>query len=235
MTDDSKPKLDLTAARSIIERIQELDLHATSIDEVKELVNTILQGYVVNAQKFQPGIKLYSGRIDLKPVNISDISCPSANMAPLGLANLAGQPILYCCTARDAVFFELQPKVGDAIVVTHWITTAALLVNHVGYTRRVFDTIKSNRQVPVWGTEPSFPGNAGLEEITNFLADIFTKTVPPDEESLYHKLTAAVAENLFVGEPFDGLLYPSLKMRANADCFALKPSEGRIYSNHCNA
>lgn len=224
MADESKPQIDMTATMSLIAKIQELDLNFTSADEIKELVNTILQGYVTNAHRFQTGIKLYSGRIDIKPINFSEISCPPANLAPLGLANLAGQPILYCCTARDAVFFELQPIVGDTIVVTHWITTAPLLVNHVGYTRRVFDTLESKRQVAGWGTEPPLPAKAGLEEITNFLADVFTKAVPPDEEPLYHKLTAAVADNLFAGEPFDGLLYPSLKMRANADCFALKPS-----------
>jgi hypothetical protein len=176
----------------------------------------------VNAPRFNPGLYLYSGRLAGKPVSISEISYPSAHLASLGLANRSGEPILYCCTAREAVFFELQPKVGDTVALVHWVTTAPLMVNHVGYTRQVFDALGSARRIASWGPEPP-AANGDEQEIMDFLADVFTRIVPPGEEQLYNKLTVAVAEKLFDGDPFDGLLYPSVKMYANADNIALKP------------
>ncbi len=221
ITNDSQLKLDVAAARSAIETIRTLDLNGTSIDEIKELLTPIFRGYVVKAPCFNLGLPLYSGRLGDKSANISELSYPPARLTPIGLANRPKEPVLYCCTAREAVFFELQPKVGDTVALAHWVTTAPLMVNYVGYTRRVLDALGSTRPVASWGSEPSAP-TGDQQEIMDFLSDVFTQIVPPGEEQLYNKLTVAVAENLFAGDPFDGLLYPSVRMRANADNIALK-------------
>jgi hypothetical protein len=221
-------KFDLQAARAAMETIRVLDLNAITIDKIKELLNPIFCGYAVTAPQFNPGLPLYSGLAG-KPMNIVDISYPSAHLAPLGLANRQGEPILYCCTTREAALFELRPRAGDTVTLVHWVTSAPALLNHIGYTRRVFDLLGSDRDVPSWRNNTATIAEAELEEVIEFLADIFTRTVPPAEEQLYKKLTTAVAEMLFAADPFDGLLYPTLAMRANADNVALKP---RFVDNH---
>jgi hypothetical protein len=104
-----------------------------------------------------------------------------------------------------------------------------MLVNQVGYTRRAFEALSSNRLQAGWGQEPAeiLTGD-GNEEIAEFLAEIFTQPVAQSDEHLY-KLTVAVAEKLFAADLLDGLLYPTVAMRANADNFALKP---RYADNH---
>ena len=59
------------------------------------------------------------------------------------------------------------------------------------------------------------------EAVSNFLAEIFTRVVPVGSEHEY-KLSVAIAEKLFADDIFNGLLYPTVAMRANADNFALK-------------
>ena len=98
-----------------------------------------------------------------------------------------------------------------------------MLVNQVGYTRRTFDILGSGRPQVGWGPEPAdVPTGEGNKEIAGFLAELFTRPVAKCDEHSYN-ITVAVAEKLFLDDLFDGLLYPTVSMRANADNFALKP------------
>jgi hypothetical protein len=98
-----------------------------------------------------------------------------------------------------------------------------MLVNQVGYTRQAFDALGSLRPSAGWSLEPAdIPTGQGNEEIAEFLGELFTRPVARGDEHAY-KLTVAVAEKLFSDDLFDGLLYPTVPMRANADNFALKP------------
>jgi hypothetical protein len=104
-----------------------------------------------------------------------------------------------------------------------WKTTAPLLANHVGYTDEAFKALGSNREHAKW--DPAFPKTTEGDVdqlIVEFLAEIFTQPVPPGSEYRY-KVSVAIAEKLFLDDIFDGLLYPTVQMKANADNFALKP------------
>ena len=57
--------------------------------------------------------------------------------------------------------------------------------------------------------------------ISDFLAEVFTRRVPKGSEEMY-KLSIAIADYLFKDDTLDGLLYPTVEMRANADNIALK-------------
>lgn len=216
-------KLDLSAARSAIAAVRSLDLRSVSIEEIKDLLTPVFRGYRVSAPRFVPGVRLFRVRSCQKPTNIRELSYPPAQVVGLGRVNRPGSPVLYCCTSREAPFFEARPPVGTTVAITRWETTASLLVNQVGYTRRTFDTLGSARQQAGWGPEPAdVSAGEGNEEIAEFLAELFTQQVAKGDEHTY-KLTVAVAEKLFMDDLFDGLLYPTVPMRANADNFALKP------------
>lgn len=201
-----------------MEEIRALRLEHTTIENLLALLEPILRGYAVEAPRFESGITLFRSRICGKPGNINDLWAPPPHLTPLGRVNRSGSPVLYCCTSRGAPFFESRPREGETVAIARWITTAPLLVNHVGYSKATFNAFASVRQQAGWGPRPA---NHPNEAVSNFLAKIFTRIVPAGSEHEY-KLSVAIAEKLFADDIFDGLLYPTVAMRANADNFALK-------------
>jgi len=97
-----------------------------------------------------------------------------------------------------------------------------MMVNHVGYTEPTFKALGSKRPHAGWSSEPAFiPGDNANRFIAEFLSEAFARRVAVDSEYEYI-LTIAIAEKLFSHGLFDGLLYPSIALWANADNFALK-------------
>jgi hypothetical protein len=215
--------LDFIAASRAIALIKALDLRITEIEEIKELLTPVFRGYVVEAPRFEPGIDLFRLQICDRPNNISRMLYPPPAITGIGRANRPGEPVLYCSTARQAPFFESKPTEGQTVVIVHWATTAPLQVNHVGYCSNAFNTLGSNRSNAGWGPRPAaVPGSEANHIISEFLANTFTKIVPNGSEHDY-KLSVAIAEKMFADDFFNGLLYPAIAMKANADNFAIKP------------
>lgn len=219
---DSHLKLDINAARNAIAAIRKLDLRKESIDTLIDLLVPVFRGYSVSAPRFDPGLKLFRARRCEKPSNIRELWYPPPSIVRLGRVNRSGSPVLYCCTSRETPFFEMRPSVGDNVAIARWVTSSPLLVNQAGYTAQAFLNLGSTRQHG-WGPQPAeIPFGEGNEEVAEFLAEIFTQQIQRGEEHFY-KLTVAVAEKLSSFDLFDGLIYPTVAMRANADNFALKP------------
>ena len=214
--------INTEASKTTISKIKALDLRFTTIEKVKELLATALYGYEVSAPRFPPGINLFRLRICDKPSHISELSYPSPHLTPQGRVNRPKTPAFYCCTSREATFFEAQPTNGQTVVISRWNTTAPMLVNHVGYTERTFQVLRSKRPHVGWSSEPTFiPGGDANRFIAEFLSEAFRRRVAVGSEHEYI-LTIAIAEKLFLHDLFDGLLYPSIAFWANADNFALK-------------
>jgi hypothetical protein len=216
------PAPDLLEVNKAISAIRTLDLKTTSIEEIMMILRPLFDGYIVHAPVFDPGLRLFRGRIYKKPVHIRELSYPPPDHTPIGRANREGCPVLYCCTMRDVPFFESRPKLGETVAIVHWETTAKLLVNHVGYGIDNFERLGSNRKHGSWfaGPRPG-PADEVNRVISDFLADVFTRRVPKGSEEMY-KLSIAIAEYLFTDDTLDGLIYPTVEMRGNADNFALK-------------
>lgn len=208
-----------------IQTIQELDLKSVEINVIKELLRPIFKGFIVVTPKFKPGLPLYRGRYcKTKPTNVSDLIYPPKEYIKSNQrVNSVGHSVFYCSTAREVPFFELNVKPEDKIVVSKWETIEELLVNNVGYTRTCFSNLRSNRESQIWGKTKKEINTPEANALVNeFLSQEFTKVVPTEKEYLY-KLSIAIAEKLFADDLFDGLLYPTISMRANADNLALKP------------
>jgi len=153
---------------------------------------------------------------------MSGLSYPPPHSTPLGRVNRPGSPVFYCCTSKEATFFEIQPAKGQNVVISQWITTATMMVNHVGYTDPAFKVLGAKRPHAGWSSEPAFiPGDNANRFIAEFLSEIFTRRVKTGSEHEYI-LTIAIAEKLFSHGLYNGLLYPSIALWANADNFALK-------------
>lgn len=216
---------DIKEVQRTIEELRALDLVSTEIELLKERLGTIIPGYVLNSPIIQKDTMLYRGvEWEDKPQKIVDLSYPpSKYVKSLHRAGRPEKSLFYCSMSREAPFFELGAFPGAKVAVSHWQTTAPIVVNNVGYHQDVFGTLSSNRDCPSWGKGTEFEK---LEETTAFIkqffATEFAKTVPPGQEFLY-KLSIAISELHFSSDMFGGLLYPSMAMRANADNLALKP------------
>jgi len=207
--------LSLKQIQETIEEIRRLDLKVANIDIIKENLKPLFVGYTLRAPIYELGLKLYRGRIcNEKLNNIKDITYPPAKLiTKYQRVNRPGQSVFYCCADRRVPFSECFAKTGDKFVLSRWKTVSRLLVNNIGY-------LNNN----IMGLQPK-----SLDElkeanilIRNFIDEEFTKNVNEGEEYLY-KITIALAEKHFSDDIFNGLLYPSIAIKAHSDNLALKP------------
>lgn len=209
-----------------IQEIKELDLSILDIDEIKNKLTLLFTGYALSTPIIRSGLELYRGiPYNQKPKSFSYLSYPPKELAKANRASREKEPAFYCATLENVPFFELGLKEGDKLVVSKWETTRKLLVNNIGYTDLNFKNLHSSRSNIDWGNYETHI-QVGKERniiIQNFLAEMFSQTIPINKTQLY-KLTIAIAEKHYMGDMFAGLLYPTIPMKANADNFAIKPS-----------
>lgn len=207
--------LSLKQIQDIIEEIRRLDLEVVDIDIIKEKLKPLFVGYTLGAPIYEPGLKLYRGRVcNEKLNNIKDITYPPAKLiTKYQRVNRPGQSVFYCCAGRRVPFFECFVKTGDKFILSQWKTVSRLLVNNIGY-------LNDN----IMGLQPK-----SLDElkeanilIRNFIDEEFTKIVSEGKEHLY-KISIALAEKHFSDDIFNGLLYPSIAIKGRSDNLALKP------------
>jgi hypothetical protein len=215
-------QLDLQAIRAAIETVRDLDLVNVSIDDIKLALAPIIEGRIVNAPVLNVGTPVWRARKISKPSHIRDLSYPPAHLAPIGRANRVGLPVLYCSASREGALFEVTPTVGDTVAFAQWKTTAPLLANHVGYSRDTFSRLGSHRTHGSFTDRPlEEPGGPEHGEITDFFATTFAQRIAPTEPHFY-KISIALAEMLGGQDLFNGLIYPTIAMRANSDNVAVK-------------
>ncbi len=215
--------------KRILGEIADSDLRTTDFELLKKTLTRLAKGVVLEAPIYNPGFTLYRGRLmTSRPEVTSDLASPPAHLVTdFGRANTPKQPMFYLNSLRNAVFFELRPEPGDCLAIGHWEVIEKLLMFPVGYSRHVFEQRRSNRSVPTFG--PGFhprlqhPSNILLEK---FFAEEFTKEVPR-EQPWQFKISAAIAENRLSLQEADGVMYPTVAMRANSDNFALRPTAER--------
>jgi len=216
------PKLDPLAVTSAIDSIKEMDLSTITIDEIIDALTPLIIGFSQVTQRIHPGLRLYRARAIDRPETIRKLMYPPANKAYLSRANRDGSPILYTSNSREATFFEVRPPVGSTVAVAQWVTTAPLLVNHVGYTESVFAGLGSERTNSEWGVQSATASvDDTNRQVASFLAYSFTQIVGDDSNYPY-KLSAAISEKLIVDDQFDALAYPTIAMKGNAENFAIK-------------
>ena len=181
---------------------------------------------------------------------MSDLTYPSTDKAKLGRLNRDGQSVFYCSNSKKPIFFELTNLIeGHEIILSFWQTLKPMIVNNIGYTEFIFTQMGATRVAPSWSVkkiddarqEMIFNENsisAEAREIilshdeNRILRELMSKEFMrevPDSERHHYKLTTALAE-LHLGEiknhaqQFAGIIYPSVKMSANGDNFALTPN-----------
>lgn len=211
-----------------ISEIDNVDLKESNIVQLNKLLSLLFRGYKLRAPRFNEGLELYRGiPYSQKPEKLNDLSYPPSEYAKINRASREGEQIFYCSNIENVPFFELNLEVGERLIVSKWKTTRKLLVNNVGYVNENFERLKSGRKNGNWwdNMKPIAKKNE-LDQnfiIRDYLASRFSRPIPKFNFD-YYKLTIAIAEHHFSSEMFDGLIYPTIQMRGNADNFAIKKS-----------
>jgi hypothetical protein len=116
----------------------------------------------------------------------------------------------------------MNPQAGDNVLVSKWVTQDSLLLTHVGYSTAAFKLLDSSRKFAGWGgNEDHIIGDKANREFADFLAEAFVRKVCAGQEG-YYRITASIAEWLLHSDIINGLLYPTIAMKANSDNFAIK-------------
>jgi len=184
-----------------------------------------------------------------RKILLKDLKYPPPDKSTLGRLNRDGQSVFYCSGSKEPVFFELPSlSNGDKIILSFWQTSEDMMVNNIGYTEYIFNKMGARRVAPSWSVkkidntrqEIIFNKNSVSTEeresilshdqnrvLRELMSEAFMHEV--DDLNKYHyKLTTALGE-LHLGEiknytrQFAGIIYPSVRMFANGDNFALLP------------
>lgn len=217
-------ELNESAVNLSIKNLKSINLEAVTIEEIEELLAPLFEGYTINAPKFNSGVLIYRGRICSKPTHYSEIIYPKQEfIKKYGRANNIGQSLFYGGVGKGTPLMEIGAQSGDTIVLSHWITTESMLLNHVGFSNLTKYRMKSKRDLEkIYKFVEDTKNYKELNNfVYNFLASKFIDDIGEDDNWKY-KLTVAITNKL-ISEPLNGIMYPSIKSFGNSDNIVLKP------------
>jgi len=218
-------KLDPRAVQKAIRNIEGADLGTVTISELENFLVPILRRYAINAPRYSPPLYVYRGRICEKPSNISEIGYPPAEFTQRGRANDIGETLFYATTARSVPFFELDVQPDCFLSLSQWKTEHHLLLNHIGFSSEPDSFLESTRSIDeIYQFVKSTRSLGDINSLVyDYLAAKFSHAVTRNNQD-YYKLTVAISRKMFQDDIFDGLLYPTIQMKGNADNITLKPT-----------
>jgi hypothetical protein len=205
-----------------IAEIEGIDLSTATVAQIQSLLSVLLDGFSTIAINIPARKYIHRTRKWTKPDNIRQVTYPTADRATLGRANDQGTPRFYGSIGRNVPFFELNPQIGDTMILSSWRTTNDMLLNRVGFTKESSLLLNSKRDLEKIYTSSEYLGKMDESQvlINNFLAKWFVKQIT-QEESHFYKITSAIANILLAGDVYAGLIYPTVKMFGNADNLVL--------------
>jgi hypothetical protein len=219
------PEPDLQSVLDAISRIKACDLQTSTIEEIFDLLKPLFDGYHIKTTQYHPNeLHIYRTAVPYKATKISDLSYPPSHLTRMGRVNRDGKPVFYGCSDKSGSIIERRSKKGDKFMLSEWINTDYLLVNHVGYVDEILQN-RGSKRLPDELARFQAIGEVS-QIIAKFLSDVFTEKVDANENHKY-KLSVAISEQLLTpiisdeGFKFGGLLYPSIPMFTQADNLAL--------------
>jgi hypothetical protein len=98
-----------------------------------------------------------------------------------------------------------------------------MLISHVGYSKKSFESLGSGRDCPSIPDSVRHNNEFSVnnQKINQFFSQAFTKKIETKEDERFYNLTALIAKQFLILRPECGLAYPTVAMRANADNFVL--------------
>lgn len=219
----AQSELDFEQAKQIIEEIQQLNMEVETTSSIKTYIQKLMDGYRVYGMNFNPGLVLFRGILyEKKPDLLTDLIYPPLQKVKINRANSSSQQMFYATTSRKAVFYELNVKVGDKIIISTWITNNNLTFNNVGYTSSNLNSLGTNRTTEFMKNR-EVDLSVANEYVANYLAKTFCQFIGKDNSNLYKLTNAIAAVHLadYHSGKFSGFHYPTVKLNGIEDNFAI--------------
>jgi hypothetical protein len=219
------PLINLDELKSWINILENLDLTIMGLTDVIPYVNRIFNLYAIACPVFSPPNKIYRAvKWSKRPTNIKQLIHPKPEcITSIGRCNDIGVSYFYGSFNWEPTLFELRVKEGDFIVLSLFNAIDHLEFAPIGFTNEVFQRLFSNRVPP----PEARPNNVELIErdsnkiVDKYIAESFTKIVNVGEEYKY-KISVAISKFIMSNEHIDGIIYPSILMKADSENIALK-------------
>ena len=151
------------------------------------MIGPLVVGVAQRSPTISAGTTLFRGRKITESFNkergikVADLSHPPSHCTRLGRVNRANQPFFYCSASQEVIYYEIQGlSKGDEIVLSYWRTKAPLVVNNIGYTQFLFETLGAKRPLPTWmGARPLL--QSCIWEMTNHRCSLLVFSTRPSE------------------------------------------------------
>lgn len=105
-----------------------------SVSELDRLFEELGVGDVTYGFNLSPHLCLFRGiKCNSKSNFVSEISYPPSSIARPNRANQRGESLFYCSSSKEAVFYELDLKSGDRIVLSSWIVQEPILIDNLSF------------------------------------------------------------------------------------------------------
>jgi hypothetical protein len=157
---------------------------------------------------------------------------PAEKVTKYGRCNLPGSSVFYGTFSMLHALKELKPRVGDLITISTWYTDKELIYRPIFRNQPTNDlhnprTYEYNNTFEKLVREQFEPNMREIVvDLTQFVADAFTKDVNPDNHRDY--LFSSYFSNKilyeFEGGIIDAIYYPSVQDRLNFENIAIKPT-----------
>ena len=217
-------------------QLQDIQSKLLSIDDVKlrSDLEDFLSGYTTRAVEIPAGTYIYRARCLTssfskdKNINIRELHMPPATHTTRQRLNLANQPVFYCNSYWEPLFYEVRVAPETKLIISSWRLKTNALVLVIGYAKNSLASLGSTRQQPEWGRAAGFAKdmndpNADID----FLGEILTQ--PVHEEDTSHYRITSILGSILLGKVegrdnvLAGLLYPTVSMNGNGDNLAFAP------------
>lgn len=219
--------------RRRIEHFRSLELAATPLDELKQTLVELLEGYSTTKVQFRAE-KIFRARRRSGMAPFRDfrelwyVPPEKSHLVPMGRLNDSSEVVFYCTDNRDIALAELRPAVGDRVCILEcemredpWICVLPLgLHRHLErykpeLTPHQYEDKEHDEQYV------KAENREALKSLQDFLVEELVRIVPDNAKHLY-KTTVALAHLLLPAEVrVHGLAYPSIAVNLRGMNFML--------------
>ena len=147
--------------------------------------------------------------------DIAELLAPPIDICNFGRCNIPRQQVLYCATTEACAYWEVKPKKGDVITISHFALKPNAKINTVViHKEKPLTTTVKNRLQEVYHI------------INDFFLDAYSLEVAKDRPRDYLFSALLSSEHLFYPIPsnqnLEAILYPSVQKKKFGDNFAIR-------------
>jgi hypothetical protein len=220
--------------REVISSLERLDLKSADSSLIEQKLRMLMVGHARQCLDLNPDQIIYRGRVTEDLIAQSSEIGARDHIATENFqrANYPGRSMFYGSADVGAMLVEIEPTIGQHVLISKWKPTSTTNLNQVGFNFKLLEQMGiSTAKSPFRsGLMPQTLDHPAIRLVDEFIAKQFIKKITEPYE---YKITAAIANALmdFESAPeqpnrarIDGIIYPSFASRFLTVNLALRKS-----------